>query len=102
MLNLVRVLLSNFAADVGLKNYLANLFAAAFIKRNETDINSITVFIQTNCGLCKHNALSCDYLNPKETINISKEDVFKMNFNLITQGQIQRCPQFTEEVKRHD
>jgi len=99
MLNLVRVLLSNFAVDVGLKNYLANLSAAGFIKRNEQDIVNVSSFLLTNCSQCKHDSMSCDYLNPKETINISKEDVFKMNFNLITQGRIQRCPQFTKEIR---
>ena len=97
MLNVLRVMLGNFAVDVGLKNYLANIAAAAFIKRNQDDINSITSSIENNCSLCQHSMLSCDYLNPKKTVNISQEEVFKMNFRLITQGQIKVCPQLKEK-----
>ena len=99
MLNVLRIILGNFAVDIGLKNYLANVSSAAFIKRNQQDIESIISYIENNCSRCQHSMTTCDYLNPKQTINISQEEVFKMNFNLITQGRVKVCPQLKEKQK---
>lgn len=95
MHSILQIMFSNLCKDLGLENYLANLASVAFIKRNEKDINSITEFITNNCGRCEKDSRTCDYLNPKHTVNISKEEILKMNFTLITQGQIKVCPQIT-------
>lgn len=93
MHSILQIMFSNLCKDLGLENYLANLSSVAFIKRNEEDIDSITNFIVMNCGRCQKDNRSCDYLNPKKTVNISQEEVLKMNFNLITQGGVKVCPQ---------
>jgi len=94
---LLHIILSNFARDLGLADYIANLSTALFIERNREDIESINSFTINNCAHCdlrEDRFRACRFLNPSKTINITKEEVIMMNFNLITQGKITKCPQF--------
>lgn len=86
------MILSNFARDLGMSNYMALVTTAAFLKRTESSLTDINKFLKDNCSNCTMDPNQCDYFNPK-TANVDPSEVAQTNINLITMGKIMICPQ---------
>ena len=89
---LLAMILSNFAKDMGMSNYMALVTSSAFLKRTETSRQLINTFLISNCTSCALSPDECDYFNPK-TANLDPIEVAQTNINLITLGKIKVCPQ---------
>ena len=85
-------ILSNFARDLGLKEYLAVVSGELFVERNKESLNCLSEFNYNNCNDCKFNPNNCDFFFPKKVIGATKLEVFMMNVNMIATGKQKTCP----------
>ena len=86
------VMLSNFAKDLGLKDYLALVSAELFIERNKESLDNFYVFHRSNCDYCAKDYNTCDFFFPTKVRGATKLDVLKMNTNSVFGGTIKSCP----------
>ena len=86
------VFLSNFARDIGLKEYLALPAAELFLERNKESLDLFYSFHKGNCENCVWNYNTCDFFYPKEVVGATKLEVLKLSINSVFNGSIRVCP----------
>ncbi len=92
-------ILSNFAKDLGLSEYLSLVSGELFVERNLESLNHLNNFSKNNCNNCEFDPNSCNFFFPKKVVGATKLDVFMLNINAISAGKFLRCP--VKDLHKH-